>query len=120
MNLATLHATLATVTAAAGFAMVASGTWAAIRRDASSIRLVLVVRQAALIGAVLAAAAGAVAFVGGGHPRGGLHYLYAAFALASVPLAISLAARNPRRGGLYHAGAGVLLLLMCFRLATTG
>ena len=120
MSLTALHATLASVTAAAGFALVASGGWAAWRHDASSIRLVLLVRQVALIAAVLAVVAGGVLLAQGHRPHISLHYLYAFFALAAVPLAISLAARQPRRGAWYHLGAGVLLLLMCFRLATTG
>ena len=120
VNLRVLHATLASATAAGGLALVLAGAWAALRRSARAIRLVLLVRQVALVAAVLAVAIGAVQFVQGQRPQVGLHYLYAFFALAVVPLAITMAARQPRRGGLYHAGAGLLLLLMSFRLFATG
>jgi hypothetical protein len=120
VSLSVLHAGLASVTAAAGLALVASGAWSAQRRTAPSIRLVLLVRQVTLIAALLAVAVGALLFLGGRRPHIALHYLYAFFAVVAVPLAMSLAARQPRRGGLYHTGAGGLLLLMCFRLLTTG
>lgn len=120
VNLTVLHASLAAITAAAGFALLASGAFAALRRTPPSIRLVLLIRQVALVAAVLAAAVGAVLFLAGHRPQLPLHYLYAFFALVAVPLAISLAAREPSRGGFYHAGAGLVLLLMCFRLLTTG
>ena len=120
MNLRVLHASLASVTAAAGVALVLSGAWSAAHRSAPSIRLVLLVRRAALITVLLALLVGAVLFLEGRRPHVPLHYLYAFVALATVPLAATLAARQPRRGGIYHAGAGVVLLLMCFRLASTG
>ena len=120
VNLRVLHASLASVTAAAGVALVLSGGWSAARRSAPSIRVVLLVRRVTLIVAVLTVLIGAVLFVEGGRPRVPLHYLYAVLAVAAVPLATTMAARQPRRGGLYHAGAGVVLLLMCFRLASTG
>jgi hypothetical protein len=120
VNITALHATLAAVTAAAGVALVLSGGWAAMRRHASSIRVVLLVRQVALVAAVLALIVGGVLFAQGHRPHVALHYLYAVLALVTVPLAIGLAAREPRRGGWYHLGAGVVLLLMCFRLAATG
>jgi hypothetical protein len=120
MNLRLIHAGLASVTVAGGVALVAAGAWAALRPSATSVRLVLLVRRVALIGAVLALLAGAARYTGGGRPHLGLHYLYAFFAVAAVPLAASMAARRPRHGGLYHLGAGLLLLLMSFRLATTG
>ncbi|MDQ6747945.1 MAG: hypothetical protein M3010_07580 [Candidatus Dormibacteraeota bacterium] len=120
MSLRVVHAGLATVCAAGAFALIAAGVWAAYRREAQSVRLVLLVRRVTLLAAGLAVVAGAVSLVFGARPHQPLHYLYAAFALAAVPLATSLVARNPRRGGIYHAGAGALLLLMCFRLASTG
>ncbi|GAC1331041.1 MAG: hypothetical protein NVSMB17_08840 [Candidatus Dormibacteria bacterium] len=120
VNLRVLHATLASVTAAAGAALLVSGLFAAGRRSAPSIRLVLIVRRVGLIATLLAALGGGALFALGNQRPGGLHYLYAFFALAVIPLATTLAARHPRRGGLYHAGAGLLLLLMCLRLAFTG
>jgi len=120
VNLRVLHASLASVTAAAGVALLLSGAWSAARRSAPSIRLVLLVRRVTLIAALLAVLVGAVLFAEGRRPHLPLHYLYAFFALAPVPLASTMAARHPRRGGIYHAGAGALLLLMCFRLASTG
>ncbi|MFN2462997.1 MAG: hypothetical protein ABR573_03720 [Candidatus Dormibacteria bacterium] len=120
MNLRVLHAGVGSVCVAAGAALVLSGGWAAATRSAPAIRLVLLVRRVALIAAGLAVFMGFILLAQGRRPHVPLHYLYAAFALAAVPLASTMAARQPRRGGLYHAGAGVLLLLMCFRLATTG
>jgi hypothetical protein len=120
LSLSVLHASLASVTAAAGLALVASGAWSALRRTAPSIRMVLLVRQVTVIAALLAAAVGALLFLSGRRPQLALHYLYAFFAVVAVPLAMSLAARQPHRGGLYHMGAGVLVLLMCLRLLTTG
>jgi hypothetical protein len=120
VKLDALHASLAAVAAGGGFALVLSGGWAAMTRKAAPIRTVLLVRRVALIAVVLAALSGAIQLVTGHPPRVGIHYLYAFFALAAVPLATTMAARNPRRGGWYHCGAGLLLLLMCFRLSLTG
>ena len=120
MSLRVLHSTLGSVSAAAGVALVLSGTWAAVRRSAPSIRLVLLVRRATLVAVLLAAIIGIALLFQGHRPHVGLHYLYAFLAVAAVPLAVSMAARQPRRGGLYHVAAGVLLLLMCFRLFSTG
>ena len=115
-----LHSSLASVTAAAAFALVASGGWALFRKSASSIRLVLLIRRVTIIAAVLAAALGGLLFVTGHRPHAGLHLMYGFFALVAVPVAATMAARNPRRGGLYHVVAGVILLGLCFRLAGTG
>lgn len=120
MNVKILHSSLASVTAAAAVALIVSGGWATYRRSASSIRLVLLIRRVTLIAAVLAGALGALLFVTGHPPSAGLHLMYGFFALVTVPLAATMAARNPARGGLYHLLAGVLLLGFCFRLAGTG
>ena len=115
-----MHGTLAALTAAAGLALVLSGGWAAWRRSAPAIRVVLLVRRVALGAALLALLVGAGLFATGARPQAPLHYLYAVLAVAAVPLATTLAARQPRHGGWYHLGAGVLLLLMGFRLLATG
>ncbi len=120
VNLRGLHGTLAALTAAAGLALVLSGGWAAWRRSAPAIRVVLLVRRVALGAAVLAVLAGAILFATGARPRAPLHYLYAVLVAVSVPLATTLAARRPQSGGWYHLGAGVLLLLFGFRLLATG
>ncbi|MGI8609393.1 MAG: hypothetical protein ACR2MY_09235 [Candidatus Dormibacteria bacterium] len=120
MSLKVIHASLASVTAAAGFALVVSAGWATYRRSASSIRLVLLVRRAAIIAALLAGAAGVLLLVTGHRPHALLHVMYGVFALLTVPFAATLAARNPQRGGVYHLVAGILLLGLAFRLAATG
>lgn len=119
MSLRVLHATLATVTAAAAFALIAAAGFALVRKSAYSIRLVLLVRRIAVIAAVLAVAVGAILFIGGSRPHAGLHLMYGFFGVVAVPVAAQLAARNPRRGALYHLLAGLLLLGLCFRLAGT-
>lgn len=113
-----MHASLASVTAAAAFALIAAGLFAAVRRSEYSIRLVLLVRRVAIIAAVLAAVLGVVLFIGGSRPHSGLHLMYGVLAVIAVPVAAQMAARQPRRGGLYHVLAGLLLLGFCFRLAT--
>lgn len=120
MSLQVLHATLATVTAAAAFALVAAAGFALVRRSAYSIRLVRLVRRIAVVAAVLVVAVGAMLLITGSRPRAGLHVMYAFFAVVAVPVAAQLAASNPRRGALYHLLAGLLLLGLCFRLAGTG
>ena len=75
-------------------------------------------RHRAISAAVLAAVIGAVLFISGRRPHSPLHLMYGVLAVIAVPLAATMAARNPRRGGLYHLAAGVLLLGFCFRLAT--
>ena len=115
-----VHSSLAWVTAAAALALVASGAWAAYRRTAYSIHLVLLIRRVTIIAALLAGAIGGLLFVTGHRPQSGLHLMYGLLALVTVPLAASMAARNPRRGGIYHLLAGVLLLGFWFRLTTTG
>gem|GEM_PF-2229835 len=120
MSVNVLHSSLALVTAAAAIALVASGAWAAYRRTSYSIHLVLVIRRVTIIAVVLAAAVGALLFVTGHRPQAGLHLMYGVLALVTVPVAASMAARNPRRGGIYHLFAGVLLLGFWFRLSTTG
>jgi hypothetical protein len=115
-----LHQSLASVTAAAAFALLVAATVAQLHRSPASISLVLLVRRVAIVAAAMAALTGVVLLVNGRRPREALHLLYGFLAIAAVPLAASLAARNPRRGGLYHLLAGVLLLGLCFRLAGTG
>jgi hypothetical protein len=118
VSLRVVHASLASVTAAAAFALIAAGLFAAVRRSEYSIRLVLLVRRVAIIAAVLAAVLGVVLFIGGSRPHSGLHLMYGVLAVIAVPVAAQMAARQPRRGGLYHVLAGLLLLGFCFRLAT--
>ncbi|MFN2466216.1 MAG: hypothetical protein ABR598_08145 [Candidatus Dormibacteria bacterium] len=115
-----LHVSLASVTAAAAFALVASGMYALVRRSAYSIRLTLLVRRVAVIAALLTATLGIVLMLAGRRPHDGLHLMYGILAVVVVPAAATMAARNPRRGALYHAGAGLLLLGFCLRLSTTG
>ncbi len=118
VSIRALHASLAAITAAAAIALVAAAGWAALRRTAYSIRLVLLVRRVAILAALLAAGVGVALYIGGRRPHSALHLMYGALAVVAVPLAAQMAARNPRRGGLYHVAAGVLLLGFCFRLAT--
>ena len=120
MGIKVLHGSLASVTAAAAIALVVSGAWATYRHTPYSIRLVLVIRRIAITAALLAGAIGALLFVTGHRPQSGLHLMYGVLALVTVPLAASMAARNPGRGGIYHLFAGVLLLGFWFRLSTTG
>ena len=120
MSIKVLHSSLALVTAAAAIALVLSGAWAAYRRTAYSIRMVLVVRRVTITAALFAGLIGAVLLVTGHRPQSGLHLMYGVLAIVTVPLAASMAARNPGRGGIYHLLAGVLLLGFWFRLSTTG
>ena len=120
MSTKVLHSSLAAITAAAAIALIVSGAWATYRHTPSSIRLVLVIRRITIIAALLAGAIGALLFLTGHRPQSGLHLMYGVLAIVTVPLAASMAARNPGRGGLYHLLAGVLLLGFWFRLSTTG
>ncbi|MDQ6748155.1 MAG: hypothetical protein M3010_08655 [Candidatus Dormibacteraeota bacterium] len=120
MSVRVVHASLASVTAAAAFALVAASVFALAGRSAYAVRLVLMLRRVAILAAGLAAVVGVVLLAGGRRPHQPLHFLYGFFAVAAVPLAASLASRNPRRGALYHLLVGLLLLGLCFRLASTG
>jgi hypothetical protein len=120
VSLRVLHASLATVTAAAAFALLLAAGFALVRGTAYSIRLVLLVRRVAVVAAIVAGIAGVVLLLTGVRPHEELHLLYGLFALVTVPAAAQLAVRTPQRGALYHLLAAVLLLGVCVRLASTG
>ena len=64
---------------------------------------------------------GAVVLLGGARPREPLHFLYGAASLGVIPLARSFAAEAPARPrAAVMVGAAVVLLLLLWRLASTG
>ncbi len=69
----------------------------------------------------LVALAGAFAWLSGSRPAESLHYLYAVAALATLPLAASFATEAPpRERAAVMAGTGLVLILLVWRLASTG
>lgn len=62
---------------------------------------------------------GAVLLVIGHRPHDGLHLMYAALALAALPVAGALGRKSPRPA-LYEVGGAVVLLGIVFRLFGTG
>jgi len=89
-------------------------------RRRGAIQLTLLLRRVAILAVTAAAVVGLALLATGAHPHEPLHLLYGLLALATVPVAAELARRTPRRGGLYHALAALLLLGLAFRLSTTG
>jgi len=80
-------------------------------------------RAVIVVAALLAAEAvlGAITWLGGDRPREALHYLYAVAALATLPLAATFASEAPPRPrAMVMALAGVLLVILTWRLASTG
>lgn len=72
-------------------------------------------------GLVLAEAfLGAVLFIGGRRPHVTLHLVYALAAVLVMPVARSMARRDPSKARFYHVGGTVLLLGVLLRLVTTG
>ncbi|MDQ6682975.1 MAG: hypothetical protein M3Y88_06870 [Chloroflexota bacterium] len=64
---------------------------------------------------------GAALYLGGARPREPLHLLYGAALLAVIPLASTFAAEAPPRPrGVVMVGAGIVLLLLAWRLRSTG
>jgi len=115
-----LHATFALAAYAAAAALLLSGLFAHFRPLRLPIQLTLIARRFGIPVIAGAAVLGLLLLGTGARPREWLHFLYAAVALAAVPVAARLAALEPRRGGLYHAAAGLLLLGILYRLTTTG
>ena len=69
---------------------------------------------------IVAAAAGGLLFLTGSRPADGLHFLYAALAVAVVPLARSYFAGGGRRDRIVMLAAFGLLAALVYRLFTTG
>ena len=70
---------------------------------------------------VIAAASGGLLLITGARPKEGLHFIYAAVALAVIPLARSFLGRTtPRRASGLLLIAFVVLGAVTFRLFTTG
>jgi hypothetical protein len=115
-----LHATFALAAYAASAALLLVGVIAQLRPQRVPIQLTLLARRILIAAASGAVVLGLLLLATGSRPKEGLHFLYAALALGVVPVTARLAAREPRRGGLYHALAGLLLLGVLYRLTTTG
>ena len=63
---------------------------------------------------------GALLFLGGRRPHISLHLVYALAVLVVMPVARSMARRDPSRARYYHVGGTLLFLAVIFRLVTTG
>jgi hypothetical protein len=63
---------------------------------------------------------GTLLLISGRRPHVNLHLLYALAAVLVMPVARSLARRDPPKAPLYHVGGTLLLLGVLFRLLTTG
>jgi hypothetical protein len=115
-----LHATFALAAYAAAATLIFAGVIAQVRPSRRLIQLTLITRRVLLTATGGAVGVGLLLLAAGQRPKESLHFLYAAVALAAVPIAARFAAREPRRGGLYHAAAGLVLLGVLYRLTTTG
>jgi hypothetical protein len=69
---------------------------------------------------VVASVAGVVLLISGGQPREGLHFVYAAIAIAALPLARSFVPATDRRAGIAPIAAFVVLGFVLYRLFATG
>jgi Na+-transporting NADH:ubiquinone oxidoreductase subunit NqrE len=95
------------------------GVPAALRRKPPPplyLRLHRLVALLVLIEAVI----GGLLFVSGRRPHFNLHVVYALAAILVMPVAMSVASRDPSKARLYHVGGTLLLLGVVFRLVTTG
>jgi hypothetical protein len=115
-----LHGTLGFLILVAGllFALVGGITaWLGRGGDAWVVRLRLVL-EGILVVQVLV---GAVVFISGARPTEWLHFVYGVAILAVIPLATTFASEAPprARSGVL-AVAGVVILLLAWRLLSTG
>ena len=77
--------------------------------------------QAVVVGLfIVAAVAGAGLLITGGQPKEGLHVVYAAVAIALLPLARSFVPATDRRAGIAVVAGFVVLGLVLYRLFATG
>jgi hypothetical protein len=120
MTFKALHQALALVAAAAAMTLLVAGAVAQARPEAGVIRATVVARRAVLVAVLLAAVGGLAMLATRDHPRSGLHIVYGALAVLTVPIATRLSKQAPARVGLYHAAAGLVLLGIGYRLLTTG
>jgi hypothetical protein len=115
-----LHLVLATVSLIAMASVAAEGAWRALRnrppgRIASAAPSILLLLLAVTM------AGGLGILLGGGRPRELLHFVYAGLALASVPIADSVARHStPRRRALTRLVGALLGAAVIARLFATG
>jgi len=94
--------------------------WRWLRRLAPS-PLTERLEQILLIALVVSSAGGLGVLVGGGQPHQQLHYLYAAIALAVIPIAsFGTRGRTPRLRAGVSAVAAIVALIVIARLFQTG
>jgi hypothetical protein len=115
-----LHATLGVLILAAGvlFALAAgSVAWLGRGGDVWVARLRLVLEFVLVVQVVI----GAAVFLTGARPTEWLHLVYGVAILAAIPLATTFASEAPprARSGVL-AVAGVVILLLAWRLLSTG
>jgi CheY-like chemotaxis protein len=95
------------------------GGYAAVRNDPPPALYLGLHRVAAAL--VLAEAFfGALLYMSGRRPHVNLHLVYALAAVLVIPVARSMARRDPSKARFYHVGGTLLLLGVLFRLVSTG
>jgi hypothetical protein len=115
-----LHLAFATASLVAMASVAVEGAWRALRgrppgRLASAAPIIL------LLVLAVAMAGGLGILLGGGRPRELLHFVYAGLALASVPIADSVARHStPRRRALARLAGGLFGAAVIARLFGTG
>ena len=96
--------------------------WSAVATRSSALNTRRFVRFQALVVAILilASVAGMGLFVSGAQPNEGLHFVYAAIAVALLPLARSFVPTMDRRSSIAALAAFVVLGFVLYRLFATG
>lgn len=115
-----LHLAFATASLVAMASVAAEGAWRALRGRPPG-QLASAASSILLLALVVTVAGGLGIFLGGGRPRELLHLVYAGLALASVPIADSLARHlTPRRRALARLAGALVGVVIIARLFGTG
>jgi hypothetical protein len=115
-----LHLAFATVSLVAMASVAAEGAWRALR-DRPPGRIASAAFSILLLVLAVTMAGGLGIFLGGGRPRELLHFVYAGLALASVPIADSIARHStPRRRALARLVGALIGAVVIVRLFGTG
>jgi hypothetical protein len=115
-----LHLAFATVCLVAMASVAAEGAWRALR-DRPPGRVASAAFSILLLLLAITMAGGLGIFLGGGRPRELLHLVYATLALASVPIADTLARHStPRRRALARLAGALVGAVIIWRLFGTG
>jgi hypothetical protein len=115
-----LHLVFATASLVAMGSVAAEGAWRAVR-DRPPGRLASAAPSILLLALAITMAGGLGILLGGGRPRELLHFVYAGLAVASVPIADSVARHStPRRRALARLAGALVGAAIIARLFGTG